>query len=368
MNKLTRRQRVRTEISAHRGQLRFCLRMTVSGVSAFAIAQTLDIPLHGLWVVLTAVVVTQMSVSGSLRATVEYIIGTIGGAVYAGAIGVLIPHTTAVEQGGVLALVIAPMALAAAINPSFRVAPFSAVLVLLIWGQLGEGPVGSAVIRSLEVALGGAIAVAVSLLVFPERSHNLGLKAASRILENLARVLPDLLAGFARHADTAEIGRIQDEIGGAVAAFQEVAAETKRERLLHLAAEPDQGPLSRTLLRLRHDLVIIGRAAVMTLPDVFAQRLGSPLTRLSALASDFLRECASALARRTDPPPLDSVEAALKAYTSEVTSLRNEGLTLALSTVEVERVFALGFALEQMHQHFSDLERCVQEYALDFAK
>ena len=48
---------------------------------------------------------------------------------------------------------------------------------------------------------------------------------------------------------------------------------------------------------------------------------------------------------------------------SEVASLRVEGLTHSLSISDVERLFALGFALEQLHQHFSDLERCVHEAA-----
>jgi uncharacterized membrane protein YccC len=99
-------RQVLTLVSAHRAQLRFCLRVTAAGLLAFAIAQVLTIPLHGLWVVLTAVVVTQMSAGGSLHATVEYIIGTFGGAVYAAIIGVLIPHTTPIAQGGVLALTI----------------------------------------------------------------------------------------------------------------------------------------------------------------------------------------------------------------------------------------------------------------------
>jgi uncharacterized membrane protein YccC len=78
--------------------------VTVAGLLVFAVAQVLTIPLHGLWVVLTAVVVTEMSAGGSLRATVEYIIGTFGGAVYAAIIGQLIPHTTAIAQlGGGLA-------------------------------------------------------------------------------------------------------------------------------------------------------------------------------------------------------------------------------------------------------------------------
>ena len=147
MDKLTFWKRLRETVSAYRSQLRFSLRMTAAGLLALIVAQSLALPLHGLWVVLTAVVVTQMSVGGSLRATIEYTIGTLGGAIYAAAIGVLVPHAGAIAQGGVLALTIAPLAFAAAINPNFRVAPFSAVLVLLLSGQLGEGPIESAFTR-----------------------------------------------------------------------------------------------------------------------------------------------------------------------------------------------------------------------------
>ena len=37
--------------------------------------------------------VTQMSVGRSLKATFDYLVGTVGGAIYGGAIGVLIPYT-----------------------------------------------------------------------------------------------------------------------------------------------------------------------------------------------------------------------------------------------------------------------------------
>jgi uncharacterized membrane protein YccC len=358
---------IAARLRARRAQLRFCLRMTLVVLLAFAVSQLLTIPLHGLWVVLTAVVVTQMSAGGSLRATGEYMIGTLSGVVYAGALGVLIPHTTAVEEGGLLALTIAPLALMAAIKPSFRVAPFTAVLVLLISGQLGQGPIESALNRLLEVALGGMIAMAVSLLVLPQRAYSLALEGATRILVRMAVFLPELLEGFSRSLDPVEVGRTQDEIGRAVIAFQTTAGEARSERLVKLAAEPDEGPLSRTLLRLRHDLVILGRAAAVPLPDIFAQRLRPRLAALAAEASKFLRGSATALARRHNPPPLDAMDAALQAYVSEVVAMRREGLTRALSIEEAERVFTLAFALEQLYRNFSDLDRCVKEHADHFA-
>jgi len=354
---------VRGQLRAHRAQLRFCLRTTVAGLLALAVVDCFNFPLHGLWTVLTAVVVTNVSIGGSLRATIEYMIGTLGGAIYAAALGVLIPHSTPLSQAFVLALAIAPMALAAAINPSFRTAPFSAVLVLLIGADFGTSPIGSALTRVLEVGLGGLVAVAVSVLVLPERARRLGLEAAGRILNKMADVLPKLLSGFTRNLDAAEIGRLQTDLGRAVTALQEIAVEARRERIVPFSREPDPAPLSRTLLRLRHDLVIIGRAAAAPLPDAIAQRLGPLLTRAGESASTFLFGCATALAQGRPPPPLEPVEGSLQSFDSEVAALRREGLTRALSTGEIERLFALGFALEQLRQNFSDLARCVQELA-----
>ncbi len=56
------------------------------------------------------------------------------------------------------------------------------------------------------------------------------------------------------------------------------------------------------------------------------------------------------------------MEASFTAHDTEVATLRSEGLTRALSTIEVERLFALCFALEQLNKNFADLARCAEEY------
>jgi hypothetical protein len=58
---------------------------------------------------------------------------------------------------------------------------------------------------------------------------------------------------------------------------------------------------------------------------------------------------------------MDAVAAALDGYAAEMAALRLEGLTRDLPAHAVEQVFALGFALDQVHQHFTDLARCVAE-------
>ena len=355
---------LRDRWAAFAPQLRYCVRVTIVVLVAVWLGRMSGLPLDGLWVVLTAAVVTQMSAGGSVRASVQYMVGTLAGAIYAGLLGITVPHTGQLALTGVIVLAIAPLAFASAVSASFRAAPFSALLVLLIAGQLGEGPAGSALLRIGEVALGAVIAIAVSFLVFPARAHHLAREAAVRILRDMASVLPQLAAGCFDKLDPDHIRRIQDDLGAAIAALQAIAADAGSERLFRLAADPDQGPLSRTLLRIRHDFVIIGRAAATPLSGTPAQGLQPLLTRLAASAADFMRGCATALVARTQPPAPDDFATTLAAFTSALDTLRRDAVSERLSAAEVERVFALGFAFEQLHRDFADLERCVRERAL----
>jgi hypothetical protein len=98
-------------------------------------------------------------------------------------------------------------------------------------------------------------------------------------------------------------------------------------RTTRVAIGPDSGPLLRTLLRLRHDLVMIGRAAVVPLPESLKARLEGRINRVTETAADYLRASGAALMTRRGPPPLDTFEAALNAYSAEVAVVRREGLT-----------------------------------------
>jgi len=351
-----------TQWRAHRSQLRFCVRVTVAAILALLIAQFFTLPLHGLWVVLTATVVSQMSVGGSVRASVEYVVGTFGGAAYAGLIGLLIPHNAVASQAGVLAITIAPLAFAAALNANFRVAPFSAVLVLLISAQLGEGPIESAVIRLLEVALGGAVAVIVSLLVIPVSADRLVREAAAAALNEMANDVSAILAGLFQSVDRIEIAAMQNRIGSRVTALQDAVAEMESERPVTFTAVPDPGPLPRTLLRLRHDIVIMGRACAEQLPPQLGEEIRPRVDGVAETVSNYLRGCGRALTARRAAPPLDPVQAVLGAFTSDLAARRHDDLA-QMSAGQLETIFALGFAFDQLQRDVTDLARCVRDWA-----
>jgi uncharacterized membrane protein YccC len=358
------RVELRTLLRRRRVQLVLSVRVTIAALAALALSQLLHMPLP-LWAVITALIVTQMSVGRSLKASFDYLIGTLGGAIYGGAVAVLVPHNNEIALLAVLAVVVGPLAFIASINPRFAAAPVTGIIVLLL-PQLTHGDaVSSAIDRIMEVALGGVTGAVVSVLFLPSKAHPLVVAAAARTLNEMARALGELLKGLTTGLDFDALHRIQDGIGRALVQMNEVSAEAEHERAAGLAVGPDTGPLSRMLLRLRHDLVMIGRAAAVPLSEPFRTRLARALAQAGAAAADYMRASAAALQTNRTAPPLEVTDAALKSYAAEIEALRREALTRSLSAEDVERLFALGFALEQIRNNLQDLERCVAEWADD---
>jgi uncharacterized membrane protein YccC len=326
------------------------------GSLVIALAVGLKLP---LWAVLTSIIVTQMSVGRSLKATRDYLVGTMGGAIYGAAVAVLIPHSGEGALLAVLVLAVAPLAFIAAINPSLNVATVTAIIVLLLPTMNHGNPLDSAIDRVLEVAVGALTGLAVSFLVLPSRAHSQVRARAARVLELMASALDELLSGLTRGRDNDALHNLQDGIGTSLTGLNATGAEAERERAARLSNGPDTGPLLRTVLRLRHDLVMIGRASVIPLPADLQQRLVLPLKRVTDTIVEYLRTSAVALRTGDRCPAIQPMEAALEAYTAEVAAVRSEGLTRGLPGDVIERFFTLGFSLEQMHQNLRDLERCV---------
>jgi Predicted membrane protein len=342
-------------------QLALAVRLAVAAVAAYAIARALHLMLP-LWAVLTSLIVTQMSVGRSLKATRDYMLGTIGGAVYGGAIAILIPHS---GEGGLLALLVlavAPPAFVAAINPSLSTATVTAVIVLLVPAMNHANPLDSTIDRLFEVTVGALTGLVVSFLVLPSRAISQIRINSAQLLDLLAAAFAELLAGLTRGLDNDALHRIQDGIGTAMASLHATGLEAERERATHLSSGPDTGPLLRTIQRLRHDVVMIGRASVVPLPANVQARLARPLSHVSNAIVGYLRDAAAALRNGSGAVNIQPVDVALQAYAAEVATLRSEGLIRGVPVDVAERFFALGFSLEQMRQNLKDLDRCHAEW------
>ena len=342
------------------GELRHSVRVTAAALFAFVVAETLALP-QGYWAVFTAVLVTQASVGGSVKAALDWLVSTLGGGAYAALVGTILadvnkdlPHTDPMAMAVGLAIALTPLAFLAAIRPTFRFAPVTGVIIILVAPVQHLSALESAVNRLTEISIGGFIGLVVSLVVLPARASGILNHAAARTLDNLAAVLP-LLLTFDRAHIQADLTARHDVMLGQIARLTLAVEEAKRERASFLSNEPDPEPVLRTLQRLRADIIMLGRALAEPFPDAYHDRLATALAgTVNAIAACF-RGIGASLEGRRPPPSLDAVEQALAHYAHEMAEVREAGVTLGLEAEIVGRTFAVGFALEQLKVNLKDL-------------
>lgn len=356
--------RVRAWATRNAPEARLVLRITIAGIVAFALARSLALA-QPYWAVITAIIVMQASVGGSLKAVVDRFIGTLAGAGFGAAVAIAIPHASDLMLAVALVVALVPLAWIAAVNASFRLAPVTAVIVLLPVAGVETGALGTAIERVIEIGLGNVVGLAVALLVLPARAHALLTTAGGHVAELEAALADRLFASLSGGAAPGdEATRLDLQIGSALKVLEGAVDEAKRERRSRLTDQPDPEPLLRTLTRLRNDLGMVAPAAAGPVDTDVDARLQPSLSGLRTALTGFLAGLGVALKHRRPPPDLARTEAALAAYFASVDAIRMDGATRGLSVEAVGRMFTLRLALAQLRQNLRDLHARVTELAL----
>ncbi|WP_114943697.1 FUSC family protein [Microvirga calopogonii] len=358
---------IRGRIGARSAELKLALRVTIAGTLAYVVTKILDLP-QGYWAVITAVVVMQASVGASLKAAVERFSGTLAGAIYGGLVAALAPHDSPLSLGITIVVALFPLALLAAVKPAFRVAPITSLIMLLPPTGQAIGPLASAFDRVLEITLGNIVGVVVSLFILPARAHVLLTEAAARVVTLNAELFSVFIAELtASPQGRSALQKLHPQIRSALKKAEAAAEEATRERKSHLTEAPDPEPLIRTLYRVRHDLVMIGRASSSPLPAPARDKLTPSLMALHEATRRLLLDLASALHQRKAPPESAVFEEALNAFSTEAEALRTDTLIHELPGKTFGQIFALGFAFEQFRQDLGDLLERIEELTLQQA-
>jgi uncharacterized membrane protein YccC len=349
-------------LKSRASELRLAVRVTAAAVLAFALAKLLGFA-HGYWAVITAIIVMQTSVGGSLKAAVDRLLGTLAGALYGAAIAVLVPHASTTGLAAAMAAAIAPLALLAAVRANFKAAPIAAFIVLVPQSGQEVAPLTFAFDRILEISIGSLVGIATALLILPARAHQVLTRVAAKVAELNADLMVALFDGLTSDVGRPGLRAQHAVIRKTLAQADTAVEEALRERKSYLTDSPDPEPLVRSLYRLRHDLVMVGRATAKPLPAVLAARLERKLLTVRDAGSGLLRAMAEALRMRQGAPELAPFENALRDYVAEMDAVWKDPVTQALAAEDAGRIFALRFALEQMIQDCRDLVNRINELA-----
>lgn len=346
----------------HQARLWLSVRIVVACVVTFAAAHLLGFA-QSYWAVLSSVIVMQSSVGGSIKATVDRLTGSLGGAVWGVVVCLGVPHHDILTLGVALGVAVAPLAVVTAFNPAWRVAPVTALILLLTPTSQVIGPVDAAIQRMLEVGLGSVIAVAVALVLAPARSRADLTDAARTALETLAALMTDLMAGLREARDPLAVEGLHEAVRAAIARAETAADEARRERLVTITAAPDPAPLCRTLRRVHHDLIMVGRVSLTPWPAPVEADLAGPVAAVTDTVTQFLVAMAAAIGRHAAPPPTAPEDGTLADFSQAVAALHASGAANALPEAVVARLFGLTFALEQLRKDLGDLVERARELA-----
>lgn len=343
------------------GEWRLAARITLACLGAYGVADLAGLP-QSFWAVLTALLVTQSSVGGSIKAMSDRFVGTLLGGVWGVMVSLLIPHHSPGGMAVALLLAVGPLSFVAALGPAYRVTPVTAIILLLGTSGPGISPWVSAVDRVVEIGLGCVVAMAVSLMILPGRAHRLLATAARDYLEPIATQLGLLVEGLTGRADDVQIQLLHQRIRASLAKVEAIAIEAARERRTHLTGAADPEPLVRTLRRLRHDLALVARSTSDSLPETVAPRISLPIAAVADAMAGFMRVAGAAFVAGQAAPAPQPIRLALGAYETEMAALRGDGTLRALPDEAVGRLFALAFVLEELAGDLTDLAERIDEH------
>ena len=341
---------------------RLAMRLIVAGILSVSLVQLLGLP-QGFWAVITAIIVIQSNVGGSLRMARDRLVGTFFGALI-GLLAVTAMPDGSLGRGVGLLIALVPTAIASAASPAFRMAPITAIL-LLMSVHTSVTPLALGLDRVLEIALGGAIGLGVSLTVLPATAHRDLRRILNRALLLMAGAFEPMLAGLSGQRDDARLRGLHQDIRRMLTRADQTAEEARQERAARLTDERDPDVLVNTVRRLHTNLLLLGRATMQPLPDVVGAILIPPLASAGAGVKADFQAVAKSLVDGSLPPDLSGVDEALRLIDQSLGRLRAEGLTRELPIETIQRLYAVAFAFAQFRRDLIELHASVSGQAGD---
>lgn len=336
------------------------MRMTVAGTAAYAAARLVGLP-EGFPAAITALIVAQSNLGGSLKTAVEQIIGSVLGALLATAVALAVKPQEIHLVIVAVAITLAPLSLLVARSPGYRVAPVTALLVLVGDPSVQISPFDLAGQRMLGAGLGCCIGLLVSILVFPARANRFAVETSSRIVQLMADQL--LALSICESAGSDNLGLRAKEIRQSLIRLSLSVEDAARERKARLSGTVDSHRMLRTLRRLRHDIDMLRRAAREGGNSAIHERALEAWRRAAESGALTLGKISRVLSGEKTIEDLRVSSDSIRDYRRTVEDMRRTEITRSLSIGELSRLFGIGFALEQFRQDLNDLIEVSQEIA-----
>lgn len=330
------------------------LKAAVAAVASYGLATGLNLP-NGYWAVLTAVLVVQSTIGASLSVAIDRALGTVvGGGV--GVAAAMVAGSSTVLTFAMLGLSILVTSTLSARFTSFKLAPVTAVIVLLS-DPTHVDPWISGLHRVLEIGIGGVVGVLCALLILPARAVAFlfpHCATAVRLCAELLRLGRDGLLG--RGLDAGRIDALNAKARKVLRAADARIAEARAERAL--SGQGDPNPVVRSCRRLWHSVIILLRGTDAALSEKLVTLLGPGLDGAVAGLGGYMEAVARQLDGETGADlsgAAQTARAAVVALDTEVERLNAAGTFDDVSGADLRAVFSAISACGHMMENLDEL-------------
>jgi len=327
-------------------------RMIIASLATLATVYALGLTVE-LSAVISAIVVTQSNIGGSLRRAFEQGVGSFVGAAFAAAVALALRPDDPASTALALAIALLPLSILAAFSIGFLVAPVTASVVILGAPGVEVGPDILAVERLVGVAIGCGVGLLAAVLVLPAQASRAAMATAARVAGLLAAQMRAIAPGAG--TGEAALSERATLIRRGLLELATHATEAARERRVIIGRKADPERALRALRRIRHDVDMLRRAARGAGSDVLTGPLCEPWDRAAMGSAGALDQIEALLSGSPIAGPPVPIEPIVRDYRTALDEMRNMGLTRDMSTPDLARLFGIKFALRQLERDLADL-------------
>ena len=269
------------------GQVQEAIGMATAAMTSYVLANALHLA-GSYWSVLSAVIVFRFDFGNALGASRDRLLGTVAGAVLTVSF-LSLARLWSIPGLLLLAAIVIPLSLLAALRPQYRTALVTSIIVLSAGGPVTT-PLAVAVGRVLAVGLGAFIGGLFSFILSFAKQQTTGYEPAAKIILDLGFLFPL----SRRPGDTEQAGQLQ----------RDIYSELQRLSFVARLRNPEVAPIVRILTRIYWDIIFIGRVAP-TAPG-FEDSLRYQTT-LPQVAMSFQHVCVQTVENMRHAQPLPTL-------------------------------------------------------------
>jgi uncharacterized membrane protein YccC len=330
--------------------VRQALQMVVAVTIAFVASVALGLR-EPSWAVLSALLVVQGSVGGTVTGAFNRVVGAAIGL----ALGLLIILVLGVEEWRQLVSLVIAVGVMAVIAGHWQRLRYGLVTVAILVVAPGQELFEDSLLIAGEVAIGAVSGALAGAVVLPVAAHRSALRHLGRAVQACGRLLKASMQELAADGEE-DVSALQEEIKNELDEAREMMSQSRRTRpSRHL---PSQFEMLRHVDRLWYTLALVNRLRGRRLPDAAMQRVREPLEKATEAAADYLEELGSTIAAAERPAPAPERLESVSQLVAAVDDLRDRDLVPSASEDEAEALFTLSFVWQQINSNTGDLAAC----------